>query len=532
MPPLNLLLTDAIAPLARLGLLPHTLKISRGSTFDRRTASVTGRSVVSVAGLCILAACGTAISQVNQLEERPAISDSNQPAAHAAPPLEQSTAPAANVPDPIGLSSVARTPAAARRANRAGLRLHEQGIFRDAEAKFSEAVSAAPEYTTARFNRACALSRLGRHREALDDMIVVMRQNLPGFYARIESDEDLASLHSSPLGAAFAEARQGILSEYLDAFRSEVAVTASRDITEAVPPEERDWVQPQTSIRSWPGVYKHATRRFIPMIPPIRSPFSGGFSQPAVAVQFHPDQEIVFTMTGIEHDGGIHCCQGWGPVTRLGLFHAGSGTSILERRVRSSPGTDEPLWSARADGRNGLYWNVTETEEQIQRWYHQASRDTSPRVVWEDRSWSDPDTTPPALPDDLRQAMERGDRSSSTRGFSFRGNRLITPEGNIVELGPGHAVFPDKTVRRHATLPLALVFGEKEECDEDGCMTTDHFVDLVFLDTGEVTELSRGDYGKSAVFGRDSSVYLGPLLRRFDADRRQWETTLEGLTLL
>lgn len=333
---------------------------------DRSSAGTALPQVRSTASLRFVLLVITACSSNQPQNAAPPLP---HPEAHHGLPRPAAPAPTSQTitvtPQPLGLSSTARPALVVRRTNRAGLRLHRQGKFTEAEASFAQAVRDAPDYTTARFNWACSLAQLGRHSEAAAELVVVMHQNLPGFYERIDTDEDLASVRDSPLGVGLVEAREAVLRRYLEAFHRDVAVAVEREI---VVRRSDEFSTPDTRIWFWPGVYQPGARRFVPMIRPVLSPVANGTyssSEPRVQASVQLGRGTVFAMAGISHDGGIHCCKGWGPVTTIGLYRVGDGTTVLERRVTSSPSSDESLWGAVPDNEGGFFWNVTDTTVKV-----------------------------------------------------------------------------------------------------------------------------------------------------------------------
>ncbi len=94
--------------------------------------------------------------------------------------------------------------------NVAALRLHHAGRFAEARAGFEAALALDPAYDLARFNLACASSRLGDEAAAAREIAKLIARDTPRFTPKLHADSDLASLRGSPEGAAL-EAKLGAI---------------------------------------------------------------------------------------------------------------------------------------------------------------------------------------------------------------------------------------------------------------------------------------------------------------------------------
>ena len=116
-------------------------------------------------------------------------------------------------------------PDAAKAANVAALALHRAGNFEGSLAGFDAALALAPDYLMARFNRACALSRLNR----VDDAAAALRElfalHLTEFGPRLTSDEDFARLRAAAAFGPLTEAHDALVAAYAAAAASGVPVT-------------------------------------------------------------------------------------------------------------------------------------------------------------------------------------------------------------------------------------------------------------------------------------------------------------------
>jgi hypothetical protein len=189
------------------------------------------------------------------------------PAPTPAPVVTRATAEAPAAALEIGWTHDLREqPKAARKRNSDALKLHRKGDYAGSLAGFDAAIAIAPDYALARFNRACALSRLGRTAEAAEVMAQLLRVDLPAFASRLDLDEDLAALRAAPEAAGLARLRAELTSAYAAAVaRGMPALLYSTHV-----------VVGDANVAELPfdhraGVWLADTGRFVPVTPEVEA---------------------------------------------------------------------------------------------------------------------------------------------------------------------------------------------------------------------------------------------------------------------
>lgn len=122
---------------------------------------------------------------------------------------------------------------AARTANRAALEVHRARDYEAARAGFAEAIAHDPHYDIARFNLACALSRLSQHEAAARELTQLLRRDLPVYLPRLREDEDLQSMRQSEPGRSLLSEVPEIEAAWLAAIASGVPAAYKPDDTQA-----------------------------------------------------------------------------------------------------------------------------------------------------------------------------------------------------------------------------------------------------------------------------------------------------------
>jgi hypothetical protein len=192
-----------------------------------------------------------------------------EPAERTVPPAPTANAAlATSAPATVAASEIGwavwpgRPAAPAYNKNRDALARHRQGDHAGALAGFEAAIAIAPDYAMARFNRACALSRLGRTADAAAEIEGLLRTDLIEFGRRLELDKDLVALRSSRDGARLEKYRASVVAAYASAVTHGIpALTydAERVMAGAA------WVQLPKAQRG--GVWLGDVRRFVALTP-------------------------------------------------------------------------------------------------------------------------------------------------------------------------------------------------------------------------------------------------------------------------
>jgi hypothetical protein len=238
-----------------------------------------------------------------------------EPAPPAVPGPSPSTAPEAPVtatpsappaPPPIceaiGWGEEPAISPEARALNEGALVHQTAGRYAEAEAGFAAAVTASPSYRMARFNHACALSRLERHDEAWAELRLLLCAELPTFAPRASADPDLAAVRerSDVAGtiAAIAELYRSpsLTGTPMIAFEHGPAATSDDGRGGTVTLPVNEWEESQA------GVYLAMSRRFVPMGPRLRARRAGEGAYPLVATHYDTRRRQVLSVVAQGND--------------------------------------------------------------------------------------------------------------------------------------------------------------------------------------------------------------------------------------
>lgn len=130
------------------------------------------------------------------------------PEAEVLEPTEvEAEAEVVEVPCDIGYAAPFSPTRAHLRSSRAALAMHRRGEFAEAASAFAALAAEAPEYGSARFNLACAQTKLGQLEEAKATLAQLFCEDLPTNLPRALGDEDLEPLRAelTTLGSAMVE---------------------------------------------------------------------------------------------------------------------------------------------------------------------------------------------------------------------------------------------------------------------------------------------------------------------------------------
>ncbi|MGZ3453225.1 MAG: hypothetical protein ACXVEF_26720 [Polyangiales bacterium] len=181
--------------------------------------------------------------------------------------VSASPSPSATLPAPpptIGLAAMPSSPTKeALDANSEGFKAHKKGDYAASRALFEKALAASPDFALARFNRACALSRLGELAAAATDLRALLEADLRRFAPMLRGDPDLEPLRTSAEGRALDAHVKLLESLWAEArTRGVVAFLWRRVAYTRVTMDGTDWLAPSV-LR--PGVYLQESKRFVPM---------------------------------------------------------------------------------------------------------------------------------------------------------------------------------------------------------------------------------------------------------------------------
>lgn len=474
------------------------------------TSGVRATKNLALSSLSLLVvACGGGAGEPTSAPARdePALATAQPPSAVAAED-PQPTAPAGDVPapeaPPVGWSTDLRVvPEAARAANVAALALHRAEDFAGSLAGFEAAIALAPDYLMARFNRACALSRLGRVDAAAEALRELLALDLTEFGPRLSTDDDLAALHASPAFAPLTAAHDALVEAYAAAAASGVPVTLYEL-------EETDAGASRVTIprRYRAGVFLPDSQRVVLLTPSVPNAFGLVFSRDSsnVTVLHGPLTSSMYelfpatfgvTVFSLTRPGAVVASAERLPATFRRLFPAVYRASV--------PDDDPTDWDMSFGGirvrplQDGVELQVQSlVGNTVMRLDVRGER---PSVATEPR-----DTLPLHLVRVVQGVM--GD-SSLPAGFSLRGTSLTVPgRDEPVALGALHGWKQWEVDREHQALFVMAV--------RNGCEGRGHRLLRVDLATFEVRELSAARRGGALVRSGTGELYV-----QVDADVRR-----------
>ncbi|MFK8001276.1 MAG: tetratricopeptide repeat protein [Polyangiales bacterium] len=204
-------------------------------------------------------------------------SDETEPATPTTEPAPEVMAepiaePIPELPCELGYATPFSPTRANLRSSRAALAMHRRGEFAEAASAFAALAAEAPAYGSARFNLACAQTKLGQLEEAKATLAQLFCEDLPTNLPRALGDEDL-----EPLRADLAALGSDMVERYRDASAGAVPILAfgQTGFGDGLPAEG----DPETLLLwSQPGFW--TDQRFVPAGPRQQSRRSGYESTP------------------------------------------------------------------------------------------------------------------------------------------------------------------------------------------------------------------------------------------------------------
>jgi len=427
-----------------------------------------------------------------------ALAPFNCPAALTAPP----TSRAPQAPAPTAVEEPTKPPVApvalgldgvpspvsrrARDANTAALKAHRAGRFEESARGFEEAVGLSPGYALARFNLACARARLGQLDAAATELAPLLERDPSEFEPRFLEDEDLAALRDAPQGAA--------LRERLHDVDAAARTAAARGLPAVMWRAGAHWAP--DVLRA--GVYLHAERRFVPLVPALPGAQSA-FASPALG-------------TGVAVKLAINDCKFdfcpriegvdvkvWklDDARAMAPFHYQSSFMVLGAKVALGPaGARVELYDP-AVGTDILAFSISGSG--VSRARPGGSQGPARAVI-------DVDERGAAL-------------RASAEGFRVRGHVLVTPDGlRPIDLAAAHS-GRDHAISVSPDGRAAVVASTRDRCE---CIkfegpVFDYVVSTVDLATRKATRIAAGEGTAAAAFDPEGSLYvqLGDSLRRW-----------------
>ncbi|MCA9519092.1 MAG: tetratricopeptide repeat protein [Myxococcales bacterium] len=392
-------------------------------------------------------------------------------------------------------------PDRAFRANTEGWKRHEKGDWAGSKPLFEEAVDIVTEYDLARYNLACALSRLGQLDDALLELTTVLKRDFPRFKRKALEDPDLGNLRRSALGDELEWRVEKLDEIWKQAMQVGTPTIAWRPWTDTVIAA----AQGGQGQLLRPGVWIDDVRRFVPAMELQEGVYSG-------LVDVERQQAILVT---------------------------GARTADTPPQFRDAHLYVAPLSPVGANPRDAsLTLDALDTIE-----VHAVSSGARVRLNRHKTAWrelragglvrGEGQDTP-----DRPVLMVTPDGSLLTQplpaGWSVKNRTVYMPGGEEVTVQSTHSVTNVRSLLFNADRSWAVLIGVRMKCGKDGAELR-HAVDRIDLRSRRAEGLSNRDGAAAAVFGRDGALYLqvdDTLQRYASPDDDTFETLPEGILLV
>lgn len=139
----------------------------------------------------------------------------------------------------------------------------------------------SPMYTLARYNRSCAMARLGATTQALREMERVLCEDLPTYLPKALADNDLESLHPS-----LEELRISLEAEYQTTYAASDSVMMRGELT------PRDPFSGHPRFGRWGQLARYVGGRFVPIGPRVTHSVNHEYS-PVMVSAMQTDSGVV-----------------------------------------------------------------------------------------------------------------------------------------------------------------------------------------------------------------------------------------------
>lgn len=196
----------------------------------------------------------------------------------------------------IGYSKIPSPSYKAQKINKKSLRFHRAKNFKKARQGFDQALKLSQgNFPIARYNLACALSRLGMLEESTTQIKKLLEKDFPRFNLRIKEDEDFKNLRESPYWMDIQEYAKSLRPSWHKAMDLGVPAVIQRVF------DEYDNVQDVFRFLRWTqaGLYIHEWSRFVPMAPPVYAPEADQMVTPLTSSFFDRVNKRVIAISGI-----------------------------------------------------------------------------------------------------------------------------------------------------------------------------------------------------------------------------------------
>lgn len=391
-------------------------------------------------------------------------------------------------------------PDRAFRANTLGWQRHLKGDWAGSRPHFQEAISIVSEYDLARYNLACALSRLDQLDESLEQLTYVLVRDLPRFKRSVLEDQDLGNLRRSHLNKEL-ERRIDLLEDvWAQAMQVGTPAIAWRERSTTMISE----VQGKQGQLVRPGVWVHKTKRFVPAMEIIEGAFSGLVDvekQQAMIVVATPTVDLPPLFEGVQLLVTPLSPAGEAP-RKADLVIDNLATieiHAVDNGVRVRANSTKSHWrELRASG-------LVRSENQT----------TPDRPVLR----MNPDGS-------LLVAYH-------PEGWSHKGRSVFMPGGQEIVMQQGHSVATQHSLVFNQDKSHAVMVAMRMRCSDEGPVLR-HWIDRLDLGVGTAEALANTEGPAAAVYGRDGALYLQigtETIRYATPTATRYETLPEGVML-
>ncbi len=401
----------------------------------------------------------------------------------------------------LGWAQVPEEPSkAAFRSNTEGWRLHEDGNWAGSRAAFAEAVRELPEYDLARYNLACAYSRVGQLEQALETLTDVLVRDLPRFRRRAREDQDLQRLRSSALREELDWRVDRIAQAWERALRGGVSAVAWRRLTRTRIAQAQD---SQGQLLR-PGVWVDEIRRFLPAMELYEGVHAG-------YVDTVHEQAIVVTAERTADAPPLFASAHLYVVPLVPVGDDPHDTTLTYDKLGTIEVHAVPSGARFRMNHYKTAWQVLDaagvTRDQ------QATPSRPVMFVTPDGALL---TSP--IPE----------------GMGVKNRTVTTPGGHAIRVQSVQSISNYRSLVLNGDGTQAVLVGVRAKCSKDG-PDLRHAVDRLDLAQRRAVPLSQGEGPAAAAFGPDGALYVQveDRTRRYgDPRSERFETLPEGVVLV
>lgn len=392
-------------------------------------------------------------------------------------------------------------PDRAFKANTLGWQKHNKSDWAGSRPHFQEAVSIVSEYDLARYNLACAHSRLGDLDQALAEITHVLVRDLPRFKRAVHEDQDLGNLRRSALNEELESRLEKIEKVWEQAMKVGTPAVAWRERSQTMISE----AQGKQGQLLRPGVWVNDSERFVPAMEIVDDAFSGFVDVEkgkAIIIVASPTVDVPPLLEGAR-------------VLITPLTPAGEAPRKAEL-VQDNLGTIE---AAGTDSGVRVRLNTTKT----------AWRDLRAGGLVRSEDQTSPERPVLKVNPDGSLLI-----AFHPPGWSHKGRSVFMPGGREIVMQSGHSTATQHSIFLNPDGKHGVVVAIRMKCTDEGPVLR-HWIDRIDLETGAAEGLANADGAAAAQYGRDGALYLqiGTETIRYETPTAtRYETLPEGVMLV